>query len=90
MLIAAMIALGCCDPRLTASLSSRRPIMKMMACVGVLAFLCLEYVMCQTTMAPVDPMLGDVETELTKRGGSSQILNLLRNAGLLDTLTNGI
>ncbi|KAK3784094.1 hypothetical protein RRG08_060521 [Elysia crispata] len=30
--------------------------MKMLACVGALALLCLRSVMCQTTMAPVTPM----------------------------------
>ncbi|RUS83597.1 hypothetical protein EGW08_008651, partial [Elysia chlorotica] len=54
--------------------------MRMLASLGALALLCFGSVMCQDTMP------GDLEAELTKRGGFTQILALLKGAGLLDTL----
>ncbi|RUS79586.1 hypothetical protein EGW08_012657 [Elysia chlorotica] len=60
--------------------------MMMLGKVHALALLCLASVMYQTTMATVTPMPGNIKTELTKRGGFTQFLGLLKDAGLLDTL----
>ncbi|GFR93100.1 transforming growth factor-beta-induced protein ig-h3 [Elysia marginata] len=61
--------------------------MKMLT--NLVVFVCfLASALCQTTMAPTTPMPVDLETELTQRGGFTQILSLLKTAGLLDTLKN--
>ncbi|RUS83593.1 hypothetical protein EGW08_008647, partial [Elysia chlorotica] len=60
--------------------------MGILACVTALALMCSASVMCQTTVASVTPMPGDITTELTKRGGFTQFLGLLKDAGLLDML----
>ncbi|GFR93065.1 transforming growth factor-beta-induced protein ig-h3 [Elysia marginata] len=60
--------------------------MRMFDSLAVFLCLYLGTVSCETTMNPANPIL-DLETELTRRGGFTQILGLLRTTDLLYKLT---